>query len=120
MSVTARANGWRGFDGIAERIKPDPEFGGDRGWLYRCDGLPSWSGCGNEILLRRRWTTVGRKRDGWEVMYGTNGPDDPGDDGKGNDLDVVLTFCPRCAEHVRNFEEHRTEPDSPASDEGKA
>lgn len=69
MSGVARANGWRGFDGIGERVG------------------------------RRRFARVGEKKSGWLVCYGTD--DGPGDDGKGNDVDVVLTFCPSCAAVVK-------------------
>ena len=99
MSAEARENGWRGFDGIGDRV----ERGGfghapnQGGWLYRCDGMPSLSGCGQEMIVPRRWSRVGIKSTGWLVCYGQDSLDGTGgDDGKGHDLDVVLTFCPSC------------------------
>ena len=90
MSAEARRNGWRGFDGIGSRV--------DGGYEYVCDGMPTPMGCGEQVTVPRRWTKVGKKKgSGWLVCYGTNFPGEPGDDGKGNDLDVVLTFGPRCA-----------------------
>jgi hypothetical protein len=88
MSALARRNGWRGFDNIAEKV--------DGGWLYRCDGMPSMMGCGAEVVITRKFARVGVKSTGWLVCCGREFGDDPGDDGKGNDLDVVLTFCPSC------------------------
>lgn len=96
MSDVARANGWRGFDGIGERV--------EGGWLYRCDGMPTPMGCGGEIVVNRRWSRPGVKSTGWLVCYGSYDPGAPGDDGKGHDLDVVLTFCPPCRAHVETFE----------------
>lgn len=100
MSALARANGWRGFDGIGEKVERG-EFGhGPQrgGWLYRCDGMPTLMGCGAEVVVTRRLVRVGKKSTGWLVCYGLD--EGPGDDGKGHDLDVVLTFCPRCAAYV--------------------
>src|SRR5690606_22553684 len=57
MSDLARANGWRGFDNIAERV--------DGGWRYRCDGMPTLRGCGAEVTVTRRLTRVGLKSTGW-------------------------------------------------------
>lgn len=99
MSAEARANGWRGFDGIGDRI--------DGGWLYRCDGMPSNWGCGAEVTVHRRFARVGVKSTGWLVCYGREYPPDSGDDGKGNDLDVVLTFCPTCRAVVEQQEADR-------------
>ncbi|HTN56803.1 MAG TPA: hypothetical protein VL043_00900 [Protaetiibacter sp.] len=99
MSAEARGNGWRGFDGIGERVERNgfghgPERGG---WLYRCDGMPSMFGCGEELIVTRRLARVGVKSTGWLVCYGIENVDGAGgDDGKGHDLDVVLTFCPTC------------------------
>lgn len=86
MSAIARANGWRGFDtaGSVERV--------DGGWEYACDGLPSPMGCGSRVVVQRKWTTTGRKKDGWLVVYGLDGPDD--------DPDVVLAFCASCKAHL--------------------
>lgn len=86
MSELARANGWRGFDGIGERT--------DGGYLYRCDGMPTCMGCGEEIIVTRRWCRVGEKKSGWLVCYGLNEDGTP-------DTDVVLTFGPMCAAVVR-------------------
>lgn len=106
MSETARANGWRGFDGIGEKVDRVMGVRDSRaGWLYRCDGMPTQMGCGAEIVVGRRYTRPGRKPSGWLVCYGTT--DGPGDDGKGNDLDVVLTFCPACAARVKEQEAAR-------------
>lgn len=85
MSAEARANGWRGFDGIGERVSG--------GYEYRCDGMPSLMGCGADVTVPRRWERVGTKKSGWLVCYGLNDDATP-------DLDVVLTFCPRCANVV--------------------
>jgi len=81
-AATARANGWRGFDGIGERV--------DGGYLYGCDGMPTQMGCGAQVIVPRRLARVGKKSTGWLVCYGQ--------DFDGTDIkDVVLTFCPRCA-----------------------
>lgn len=92
MTALARRNGWRGFDNITERVVC--------GYEYACDGMPRLSGCGERITVSRRWTKVGEKKSGWVVMYGQCFPDEQADDDKGNDLDVVLTFCPSCAAEV--------------------
>lgn len=96
MSGLARANGWRGFESAGEKVPG--------GWLYRCDGMPTMMGCAEEVVVTRRWSRVGTKSTGWLVCYGKDDPGQPGDDGKGNDTDVVLTFGPRCAEVVREQE----------------
>ncbi len=85
MRVLARANGWRGFDGIGDRV--------DGGYEYWCDGMPSYFGCPESVTVTRRFARVGVKKTGWLVCYGLD------DDGT-PDLDVVLTFCPRCAAAV--------------------
>ena len=82
MSVLARENGRRGFDGIGERTVG--------GYEYRCDGMPSYFGCPESVTVTRRFARVGVKKTGWLVCYGLD------DDGT-PDADVVLTFCPRCA-----------------------
>lgn len=89
MSDLARKNGWRGFDGIGEKV--------DGGWLYRCDGMPRVFGCGQDVVITRKYARVGTKSTGWLVTYGLN------DDGS-DDLDVVLTFCPSCAAVVKEQE----------------
>jgi hypothetical protein len=96
MSGEARRNGWRGFDGIGEKV--------EGGWLYRCDGMPSLRGCGGEIVVTSRYARVGTKSTGWLVTYGKCFPDEQADDKHGNDLDVVLTFCPSCAAVVAEQE----------------
>ena len=96
MTALARRNGWRGFDNIGERI--------EGGWLYRCDGMPTLMGCGAEVVVSRRLTRVGKKSTGWLVTYGKCFPDETADDTHGNDLDVVLTFCPSCAAAVHEQE----------------
>lgn len=106
MSAEARANGWNGFEGIGEKV----ERGGfghppkTSGWLYRCDGMPWPAGCGQDIIVTRRWTRVGKKKSGWLVCYGLepNTPDAPFDDLSQwhEDHDVVLTFCPDCTKVV--------------------
>ena len=92
MSALARANGWRGFDGIGERVDKG-EFGHGPtrgGWRYCCDGMPTMRGCGQEVTVSRRFSRVGKKSTGWLVCYGQ--------DFDGTlDTDVVLTFCPSCA-----------------------
>lgn len=85
MSELARKNGWRGFEGLGQRV--------EGGYEYICDGMPTPMGCGNDITVPRAWVRVGVKKSGWLVCYGLE------DDGQ-PDLDVVLTFCPRCAEVV--------------------
>ena len=89
MSDLARQNGWRGFDGIGEKV--------EGGWLYRCDGMPSMFGCGEDVVITRRFARPGMKSTGWLVTFGV---DDDGTD----DLDVVLTFCPSCAKVVKEQE----------------
>jgi hypothetical protein len=100
MSAEARRNGWQGFDGIAEKV--------DDGWEYTCDGLPTYFGCPERVIVTRRWTTAGTKKAGWVVCYGKEAK--PGAPGGGrfavaedweDDPDVVLTFCPSCAAVVR-------------------
>jgi hypothetical protein len=94
VSEEARRNGWRGFANIGERV--------EGGYLYVCDGMPRLMGCGAEVVISRRWCRVGTKKSGWLVCYGIDTLDGTGgDDGKGNDLDVVLTFCPTCAAVVQ-------------------
>jgi hypothetical protein len=95
VSALARRNGWRGFDnaGAVERV--------EGGYEYACDGMPRVMGCGARVVVSRKWSVVGKKKSGWIVMYGQCFPDETSDDGKGNDLDVVLTFCPSCAEVVK-------------------
>lgn len=84
MTELARANGWRGFDGIGKRT--------EGGWLYSCDGMPTPMGCGATVVMTRRFARVGKKqRSGWLVCYGIDIDDTEGD------KDVVLTFCPKCA-----------------------
>jgi len=104
MSALARQNGWRGFE-IGDRVKG--------GYLYRCDGMPTLQGCGGETVVTRRWSKVGLKSTGWYVCYGTDLPSGKGDDGKGNDLDVVLTFCPVCAPVVLAQEKASTTKEEP-------
>ena len=97
MSALARSNGWRGFDSAGEKVPG--------GWEYTCDGMPHPMGCGGSATVPRRWTRVGDKKSGWLVCYGQETLDHTGgDDGKGNDLDVVLTFCPSCAAVVKEQE----------------
>ena len=97
MSGLARANGWRGFDGIATKV--------DGGWHYGCDGMPSMMGCGAAVTVARRWSKVGVKKSGWLVCYGLESIDsskpmaDPAN--QVEDEDVVLTYCPDCAAVVR-------------------
>lgn len=98
MSAEARRNGWRGFDGLAEKV--------DGGWEYRCDGMPSMFGCGSTLTVTRRWSKVGTKKSGWLVCYGqepkpgARGHFDNPDEWE-DDHDVVLTFCPLCADVVK-------------------
>lgn len=90
MSELARRNGWRGFDSL------DPDEV-DGGWEYQCEAIGPWgpSGCepSGHVTVNRKWTTVGKKKNGFVVCYGVNDADDPGDDGQGHDLDVVLVLC---------------------------
>lgn len=89
MSAEARANGWRGFDGIGQKV--------EGGHLYVCDGMPTPRGCGADLLITRRLARIGKKSSGWLVCYGLN------DDGS-SDKDVVLTFCPRCTVVVESHQ----------------
>lgn len=96
MTALARRNGWQGFDtaGSVQRVPG--------GYEYACDGMPHPMGCGDRITVSRKWSKVGTKKSGWLVTYGACFPDETADDDKGNDLDVVLAFCPTCAEVVRS------------------
>jgi hypothetical protein len=100
MSEAARVNGWRGFDGAGDRTPG--------GWLYTCDGLPRPMGCGAQVTVTRKWTRVGTKKSGWLVCYGFEPKLEFGDRALFDepsqweeDHDIVLTFCPNCAEIVR-------------------
>lgn len=105
MTALARRNGWRGFDGIGEKVDRVTGIKDSKaGWLYRCDGMPTLMGCGAEVVVSRRLSRVGEKSTGWLVTYGKCFPDETADDLHGNDLDVVLTFCPTCAAVVREQE----------------
>lgn len=75
-------NGWHGFEGIGDRVPG--------GYEYRCDGMPSRMGCPEAVVVTRRFSRTGVKKSRWLVCYGL-------DEGGEPDLDVVLTFCPRCA-----------------------
>ena len=102
MSALAWANGWRGFDGIGERT--------EGGYEYRCDGMPSPMGCGEAVVVTRRFTRPGVKKTRWLVCYGLEDDGEP-------DLDVVLTFCPRCAAVVASQESGELESaDAPGGD----
>jgi hypothetical protein len=114
MSATARRNGWTGFD-IGEKVAKG-EFGHGPprgGWLYHCDGMPTMTGCGSTVVVPRRWSRVGvKKNSGWYVCYGMEPkPGTPGefDDPEQwkEDEDVVLTFCPSCAKVVKDQERTR-------------
>ncbi len=95
MSAEARANGWRGFTDLGRRAPG--------GYAYGCDGMPTLSGCGEELVTRRPLARVGTKGTGWYVCFGT--------DAKGTeDRDVVLTFCPRCAAIVKAQERRPATP----------
>lgn len=102
MTVAARASGWRGFDGIGTQVDRVMGIPGSKaGWEYRCDGMPSLVGCHEYTVVSTRFTRVGEKSTGWLVTYGKCFPDESADDRDGNDLDVVLTFCPSCAAVVK-------------------
>jgi len=96
----ARANGWRGFEGIGERVPG--------GYQYDCNGMPTMMGCGGQVVVSRRWARVGIKKSGWLVCYGMEPktPDSRFDDPDSwfEDQDVVLTFCPSCAAVVEKKE----------------
>ena len=85
MSEVARANGWRGFEGMGLKVPG--------GYEYRCDGMPSPMGCGESMTTTRELARVGIKKSGWFVCYGLDEDGEP-------DRDVVLTFCPRCTQMV--------------------
>lgn len=106
MPASPVSNGWHGFDSIGERVERGG-FGHPpkiSGWLYRCDGMPTLRGCGEELIVSRRLARVGKKKSGWLVCYGLepNTPSAPISDRSQwrEDHDVVLTFCPSCAEVV--------------------
>lgn len=86
---TAYENGWRGFEsaGSVARVPG--------GYEYYCDGMPSMMGCGETVVVTRKWAKVGLKKSGWLVCYGV---DDEGRD----EPDVVLAFGPSCAQVVRS------------------
>lgn len=100
MTTLAQDNGWRGFDSAGTKVPG--------GWQYDCDGMPTLRGCGAQVKVTRQWTRTGTKKSGWVVMYGLEPDTDdaPFDDPSQwhADHDVVLTFCPRCAEVVRGQE----------------
>lgn len=109
MSAEARANGWRGFEGIGERVERVPGIRESKGgWEYKCDGMPTLMGCGQSIVVSRRFARVGLKSTGWLVCYGLEPktPDTKFDDPDGfeEDKDVVLTFCPECTKVVQSQE----------------
>ena len=101
MTAAARRNGWRGFEnaGAVEQV--------DGGYEYVCDGMPHPMGCGERVVVTRRWATVGTKKSGWLVCYGQCFPNETADDEHGNDLDVVLTFGPSCAAVVKEQDAKR-------------
>lgn len=103
MNSIARTNGWRGFDSAGTKVPG--------GWQYDCDGMPTLMGCGAQVKVTRQWTRTGTKKSGWLVCYGLEPIrcDLPIDDPANlyEDKDVVLTFCPRCAEVVREREKKR-------------
>jgi len=68
-------------------MEPVPKVPG--GWLYRCDGMPTMRGCGEETIVSRKYLRTGLKSTGWLVCNGQN------DDGS-DDLEVALVFCPSC------------------------
>lgn len=104
MSELARANGWRGFEGIGE-----PTAGG---YEYMCDGMPSPMGCGASVVVTRKFARIGVKKTGWYVCYGMEDDGEP-------DVDVVLTFCPRCAAVVQAQERRiLSTPTEPKGNEG--
>lgn len=92
MTTLARENGWRGFDSLGDRVPG--------GWEYLCDGMPRAMGCGAAVTVPRSWSKIGAKSSGWLVAYGR-------DDEGGDDLDVVLKFCPSCALVVLQQDEER-------------
>ena len=114
MSALARQNGWRGFDDLGQRVERggfghEPKTGG---WMYSCDGMPWITGCGQTVIVPRRWTRVGIKKSGWMVCYGLESK--PGTRGElddpsqwEEDHDIVLTFCPRCAVIVKQQDAER-------------
>ena len=65
MTALARENGWRGFDGIGEKVERVPGVKDSAsGWMYRCDGMPTRMGCGGEIVVPRRFVKTGLKSTG--------------------------------------------------------
>lgn len=100
VSELARRNGWRGFEnaGAVEKV--------EGGYEYVCDGMPTMMGCGSRVTVQRKWTTVGKKKDGWIVEYGLDGPSDaPFEEYTDIDEDVVLVFCPRCQVTMKKAKE---------------
>jgi len=91
---------WNGFKGVGEKT--------DGGWLYRCDGMPTVMGCGAQVTITVPYARVGKKSTGWLVTYGLADPESTTNaDSKGNDLDVVLVFCPSCAKVVEEQDKRR-------------
>ena len=80
----------RGFLKVATYVEHDPTTptSGHR-WRYSCHACPATT------LVANRWSSTGRKRNGWLVMFGI---DDPVDESI--DRSIVLTFCPACAVQV--------------------
>ena len=106
MSERAYANGWRGFNGLGERVKG--------GYEYRCDGMPTLMGCGESVTVPREWTTIGIKKSRWMVCYGLLDVD--GQEDMDEDMDVVLTFCPKCAAIVIGYDELRQSSERESGD----
>lgn len=92
MSATARRNGWRGFEGIGQKL--------DLGTEYTCEGAGFGADCEGSTFRTKPWTTVGKKHGGWVVLYGV---DDDGTD----DTDVVLVLC-RIHAHPRRLGDSAT------------
>lgn len=106
MSAEARANGWRGFEGLA--VKVDRVMGvkeSRSGWEYQCDGMPREMGCGKSVVVSRQFSRVGLKSTGWLVCYGLEGKTETSDITDPaqvvEDHDIVLTFCPSCVKDMQ-------------------
>ena len=105
MNTIAADNGWRGFNSAGTKVPG--------GWQYDCDGMPTLMGCGAQITVTRQYVRTGRKSSGWLVTFGLepDTEDTPIDSPTGwhEDKDVVLTFCPRCADIVEAQDRCRKE-----------
>lgn len=64
----------------------------DRMHTYQCDGMPTMSGCGEQITISVPYVKEGRKKSGWLVTHAT-------EDMQGTPSIPIhlMFFCPACA-----------------------